>query len=211
MRVSSAWAGKGWGAIQLPRVGQEVLVDFLEGDPDRPIITGRVYNGEQLPAYPLPSDKTKSGMRSRSSHNGGTDNYNELTFEDKKGGEEILLRAERNLTILVKHDREATVTNDDTLTVNKNRSATILENDRCRVNRDRTVAITGADRLEVTQGRTESIGQALKVNAGTQVNVTAGIELKLVGPGGSIIIGPAGIMIESAGLIQIKGGLVKIN
>ncbi|HEU4927167.1 MAG TPA: type VI secretion system tip protein VgrG, partial [Vicinamibacterales bacterium] len=85
IRVSHPWAGKGWGAISTPRIGQEVIVDFLEGDPDQPIITGRVYNAEQMPPYDLPANKTQSGMKSRSSSGGGAANFNEIRMEDKMG------------------------------------------------------------------------------------------------------------------------------
>ena len=96
MRVSQPWAGKRWGAVAIPRIGQEVIVDFLEGDPDRPIITGRVYNAEQMPPYELPANMTQSGVKSRSSKGGSAANCNELRFEDKKGSEQVLLHAEKD-------------------------------------------------------------------------------------------------------------------
>ncbi len=125
VRVSSTWAGKGWGFIQIPRIGQEVIVDFLEGDPDMPIITGRVYNGEMAPPYALPDSQTQSGIKSRSSKGGGTDNYNEFRFEDKKGSEQILLHAEKDLLVevendethRVEHDRVTAIKNDETKTI----------------------------------------------------------------------------------------------
>ena len=85
VRVSQPWAGKAWGGVTIPRIGQEVIVDFLEGDPDQPIITGRVYNAEQMPPYALPANMTQSGIKSRSSKGGTPDNFNEIRFEDKKG------------------------------------------------------------------------------------------------------------------------------
>ena len=97
IRVSQPWAGQNWGAIWIPRIGQEVIVSFLEGDPDRPIITGRVYNAEQMPPYPLPDNQTQSGFKSRSSKGGGSSNYNEIRFEDKKGSEDLLIHAERTM------------------------------------------------------------------------------------------------------------------
>ena len=125
VRVASSWAGKGWGFIQIPRIGQEVIVDFLEGDPDMPIVTGRVYNSNMDPPYALPANQTQSGVKSRSSKGGGTDNYNELRFEDKKGNEVILLHAEKDLVVEVKndenhkveHDRVTTIKNDETKTI----------------------------------------------------------------------------------------------
>jgi type VI secretion system secreted protein VgrG len=135
VRVSSAWAGKNWGAIHIPRIGQEVIVDFLEGDPDRPIITGRVYNAEQLPPYGLPDNGTQSGIKSRSSKKGGPENANELRFEDLKGSEQIFLHAEKDLSTVVlndetrdvQHDRTTTIKNNDTKTVKEGNESTTIE------------------------------------------------------------------------------------
>ena len=122
IRVSHPWAGKNWGAIATPRIGQEVIVDFLEGDPDQPIITGRVYNAEQMPPYDLPANKTQSGVKSRSSKGGGPANFNEIRFEDKKGSEQLFIHAEKNQDIEVEndethwvgHDRKKTIDHDET-------------------------------------------------------------------------------------------------
>ena len=115
VRVSQLWAGAGWGAMYLPRIGHEVLVDFIEGDPDRPIVTGRVYHGLNDTPYPLPQEKTKSTIKSDSSLGGG--GFNEFRFEDRKSNEQVFLHAERNLDIHVKHDRMETVRHDRHLTV----------------------------------------------------------------------------------------------
>ena len=104
IRVSQPWAGKGWGAVWLPRIGQEVVVDFLEGDPDRPIIIGRVYNAEQTVPYGLPSNQTQSGFKSRSSKGGGSDDFNEIRFEDKKGSEMFTVHAQKDLETMVEND-----------------------------------------------------------------------------------------------------------
>ena len=104
VRVSQLWAGKNWGGIHIPRMGQEVIVEFLEGDPDRPIVTGRVYNGEQIPPYALPANKTQSGIKSRSSKGGGGANFNEIRMEDKKGSEQIYIHAEKNQDNIVEND-----------------------------------------------------------------------------------------------------------
>jgi type VI secretion system secreted protein VgrG len=104
IRVSSTWAGHHWGAIALPRIGQEVIVDFLEGDPDRPIITGRVYNAKETPPYELPANATQSGVKSRSSKQGTNKDFNELRFEDKKGEEEIYFHAERDFNRVVENN-----------------------------------------------------------------------------------------------------------
>ncbi len=103
VRVSSTLAGKGWGYINIPRVGQEVIVDFLEGDPDRPIVTGRVYNGENQTPYDMPSKKMYIGMKTRSYPDGGTDEFNEMRFDDSKGSERIFFQAQKWMDIRVKH------------------------------------------------------------------------------------------------------------
>ena len=87
--MANIWAGTEWGGVHIPRIGQEVLVSFMEGDPDQPIITGRVYNATNMPPYELPANKTQSGIKSRSSPGGKASNFNELRFEDKKGKEEV--------------------------------------------------------------------------------------------------------------------------
>jgi type VI secretion system secreted protein VgrG len=109
IRVSQDWAGKNWGIVSIPRIGQEVIVSFLEGDPDQPVITGRVYNAEQMPPYELPANRTQSGIKSRTSVGGTPSNFNELRFEDKKGAEEVFLHAEKTWTIRVKDAESETV------------------------------------------------------------------------------------------------------
>ncbi|HET6576488.1 MAG TPA: type VI secretion system tip protein TssI/VgrG, partial [Fimbriiglobus sp.] len=109
VRVATLWAGKQWGMIHIPRIGQEVVVDFLEGDPDQPIIVGSVYNAEQMPPYALPDHRTQSGLKTRSSLKGTEANFNELRFEDKKGAEQVYFHAERNF--------DRVVENDDTISV----------------------------------------------------------------------------------------------
>jgi type VI secretion system secreted protein VgrG len=109
VRVGSVWAGKQWGMIHVPRIGQEVIVSFEEGDPDRPIVVGSVYNADQTPPYKLPDHKTQSGLRTRSSLKGAAANFNELRFEDKKDQEEIYFHAEKNFNRVVE--------NNDTLKV----------------------------------------------------------------------------------------------
>ena len=104
IRVGTIWAGKGWGAIHIPRIGQEVIVDFLEGDPDQPIIIGSVFNADQMPPYPLPANMTQSGIRTRSTQKGTTQNYNEILFEDKKGHELLSIHAEKDMAETVENN-----------------------------------------------------------------------------------------------------------
>ena len=127
IRVSQIWAGKGWGWVTLPRIGQEVIVDFLEGDPDRPIITGRVYNADQTTPYTLPDNQTQSGIRTRSSKGGGNSNYNEIVFEDKMGSEKFSMHAEKDMDTSVEHDDSQLVENNRTITVKGTHTETITK------------------------------------------------------------------------------------
>ncbi|KAF0815360.1 Actin cross-linking toxin VgrG1 [Andreprevotia sp. IGB-42] len=127
IRVSQGWAGVSWGAMHIPRVGQEVIVDFLDGNPDQPLITGRVYNGQKTPPYELPANKTQSGLKSRSTPNGTAENFNELRFEDKKDAEDIYFQAEKDFHRLVKNDDDLKVGHDQTIEVKNNRTETVKE------------------------------------------------------------------------------------
>jgi type VI secretion system secreted protein VgrG len=145
IRVAQIWAGKNWGWITIPRIGQEVIVDFLEGDPDKPIITGRVYNAEMMPPYALPDNQTQSGIVSRSSKQGSTDNFNEIRFEDLKGSEEIHINAEKDMSTVVEHDDTQTIQNDRTITVKGKHTETITK--------DTTITIDeGNHSLTLNQG-----------------------------------------------------------
>src|SRR3989441_7466699 len=150
VRVATSWAGKNWGFIQIPRMGQEVIVDFLEGDPDRPIITGRVYNAEQTPPYTLPGEQTQSGVKSRSSKGGGTDNFNEIRFEDNKGSEEVVIHAEK--------DMEVTIENDGTASVGHDESVKIGNNQTVSIGKDRTESVGSNESITIDKNRTESVG-----------------------------------------------------
>jgi len=135
VRVAQIWAGKGWGGIHLPRIGQEVIVEFLDGDPDRPIIVGRVYNKDNMPPYALPANKTQSGIKSRSSKDATASNFNEIRFEDLKGKEEFHIQAERIMTTLVKASQSNTIQGS--------RSSSVGGNDSVSVGGNRSVHISG--------------------------------------------------------------------
>ena len=143
IRVSSPWAGKAWGTISTPRIGQEVIVDFLEGDPDQPIITGRVYNAEQMPPYDLPANKTQSGMKSRSSMGGGPANFNEIRFEDKTGSEQLFIHAEKNQDIEVEHDETHWVGHDRTKTIDHDETSHIKHDRTETVDNNETITVHG--------------------------------------------------------------------
>lgn len=226
VRVSSTWAGKNWGFIQLPRMGQEVIVDFLEGDPDRPIITGRVYNAELMPPFALPDNQTQSGVKSRSTKGGGTDDFNEFIFEDKKGSEMVTLHAQKDLTTEVEndetrkvdHDRTTTIKNNETkevsegyemITIKKGDQTLTIEQGKqtISVNKDRSVEIKqGNDSLKVSMGNltTEvALGNvSMNAKAGA-INYEGmqGIELK---------VGQSSIKVDQTG-VTIKGMMIKIE
>jgi type VI secretion system secreted protein VgrG len=165
VRVSQVWAGANWGAIHIPRIGQEVIVEFLDGDADRPIITGRVYNHDSMPPYDLPANQTQSGIKSRSSKGGTASNFNELRFEDKKGSEEVYLQAEKDMNILVKnnesrtvgHDRTKEVKNDETSTIHGNRTEEVDKEETITIHGGRTETVDKDETITIHGGRTETV------------------------------------------------------
>lgn len=165
VRVSTPWAGSGFGGVQIPRVGEEVLVDFMDGDPDRPVIVGRLYNGKNKPPYKLPDNATQSGMKTHSSPNGGPNNFNEIRFEDRKGKEELHVQAERNHTVFVKHDQAITVGHNRSVTVHKNEDIAIKEERKTTVTKKdeqyyldtRSIEVKKTDTLDVVELRTENL------------------------------------------------------
>ncbi len=167
IRVAEQWAGTNWGFVYNPRIGQEVIVDFLEGDPDRPLITGRVYNAEQMPPYALPGNMTQSGIKSRSSKGGSPANYNELRFEDLKGSELVTLHAEKDQSIEVEHnethwvgnDRVKNVDHDETTTVKHNRTETVGNNESITIGVNRTEQVGSNETISIGANRTETVGQ----------------------------------------------------
>jgi type VI secretion system secreted protein VgrG len=182
VRVSSSWAGKQWGFIMIPRIGQEVIVDFLEGDPDRPIITGRVYNGEQMPPWALPANSTQAGVITRSSPQGSAANHNAIRFEDKKGSEQLFIHAEKNQDIEVEsdethwvgHDRTKTIDNDETTHVKHNRTETVDNDETITINGARTETVAKDETITITGNRTETVGKNESVTVGENHALTIG-------------------------------------
>jgi len=163
IHVSHAWGGAGYGGVNLPRVGQEVLVDFLGGDPDRPIIVGRVYTNLQKVPYGLPANKTQSGWKSNSTGGGG--GYNEIMFEDSAGRELVRVQAEKDMTKLVKHDESNTVghdrsrlvKHDESITVDNDRTKLVKNNESTTIGNDRTTHIQHDESLTVDNDRTKHV------------------------------------------------------
>ena len=151
------YAGKAWGSVTIPRIGQEVLVSFLDGNPDRPIITGRVYNADQTPPYPLPAKKMVSGIKSNSTPGGG--GYNEYILDDTKGNELIREHGQfdKDSTILhdlrehVKHDRHRDVTHDETILIGNDQSEIVKRDRRLEVQRDKFEKVDRNKSVQILQ------------------------------------------------------------
>jgi type VI secretion system secreted protein VgrG len=171
VRVGQVWAGAGFGAMFLPRKDQEVLVEFLEGDPDRPVIVGSLYHVTNVTPYPLPAEKTKSTLKSRSSPGGG--GFNELRFEDKKDSEELYLHAQKDLTVEVLNDEKATVGHDQAVTVKNDRRLDVTANEAVTIGKSRTDKVGGDETLTVDKDESETIkgGKTVKVAADLTENV----------------------------------------
>lgn len=199
VRVAQMWASAGFGAMFLPRVGDEVVVSFLEGDPDRPLVVGSVYHATNVVPYTLPDEKTKSTIKTKSTPNGDNGDFNELRFEDKKGSEEVFLQAQKDwnvkvkndetrsvghdetLTVendrtkTVKHDQKATIENDDTLTVKHDQSVTIENDQTVEVKNDRKVTVDNDD-AETVKGK-----QTIEVDGDQKVSVSGEQKISVSG------------------------------
>lgn len=210
IRVAQTWAGAAWGSMFIPRVGMEVVVSFLEGDPDRPLVTGCVYNGENHTPYPLPSEKTKSTIKTMSSKGGG--GFNELRFEDLKDSEQIFVHAQKDMDTVVRHDETLTVGHDRTktiqgmeyITVQKDRIASILQNESLEVDGNQTIAIHGGT------GASMQVDSNYVLHAEKKIGFTVGDSSIVMTPS-QITISSKTINVLGDSLVKIKGGLVKIN
>jgi type VI secretion system secreted protein VgrG len=230
IRVGQVWAGAGWGGIHLPRVGQEVVVDFLEGDPDRPIITGRVYHGTNRPPYTLPDNKTISAIKSNSSTGG--DGFNEIRFEDKKDEEQLFVHAQRNQDVRVLNERyewvgvsrHLVVKQDKFEHVENNRNETVDNDHLEEVGNDYNRKVAGKEAVEVGDSLslkvTGDVTHAFKANhseevgsnyylkaMGIVIESSTGITLKC--GGNSVVIDPSGVTIKGT-MVTVDGSMVKV-
>ncbi len=228
VRVSQPWASKQFGMMALPRIGDEVVVEFLEGNPDRPLITGRVYNGTNMPPWELPAQATVSGLKTRSSKGGAAANANELRFDDKKGSEYVWFQAEKDFHRLVKNDSWDTVQNNKTTEVTKNVTQKIGEAMSLEVGKtvtlkvgedvyakllaDLTADIGGALGLGVAKALDLKAGQAIKVTAGQGMDLDAGQAIKMSAVSNVHIKG-LGIVIDGGTELTLKAGsgIVKLS
>ncbi len=221
IRVAQLWAGKSWGGIHVPRIGQEVVVEFLEGDPDRPIVTGRVYNGDARAPFPLPDKAHVSGIKSDSTPGGGGNN--EISFDDTKGTEKINIHGQYDMATNVGHDQSLSVGNnrsgsvgvdDDetigsnqtvnvgsnqTLIVGADQSETIGSNQTLNVAANQTVTIGANQTVNVGSARTESIGSVYQLSVAAAMNTSIGAALAEE-IGGAWVVEVGGLASEDVGV-----------
>jgi type VI secretion system secreted protein VgrG len=217
IRVAQGIAGKNWGMIHIPRIGQEVVVSFLEGNPDRPLITGVVYNADQMPPFTLPAKQTQSGLKTNSSKGGG--GSNEIRFDDDKGKEQIFIHAQYNQDTVIEHNETVTiganrteqVGGNEIIQIGGNRTETVGKDEKITIGGNRVVQVGGSDVLQV--------GKALKITAGDEIVLTAGDSSITMKKDGTILIKGQTLMIKTGGMIHakaggamiLKGGLIRLN
>jgi type VI secretion system secreted protein VgrG len=235
IRSSQPWAGKNWGAINIPRIGQEVIVEFLEGDPDRPLITGRVYNDEQMPPYKLADNQTRTTFMTRSTKGGGASNYNELRFEDKKGDEQIFMNAEKDMDLRVENDSREFVGKDRSLIVQGDQKEKIQGEQDIQIAKDQNESVGGDASLNVSGNQNVQVGQTMSLQvaqnlqeksgqnyaheagmeihlkAGMNVVIEAGLQLTIMASGNFINIGPAGVAISGTLVLINSGGAAGVG
>lgn len=238
VRVAQGWAGKGWGAMAVPRIGMEVVVSFLEGDPDRPLVTGCVYNSDAMPPYALPAGQTRSTLKSQSSKGG--EGFNELRFEDKKGAEEVFMHAERDFLRVVKNndalkvgfetadkgDQTVDIKNDQTVKIGHDQVETIDNNQTHSIKRDQTVDIGGDQALSVDGKQAVKVGTTIVIEAGTSIELKVGgssikieaakitiksPEIEVAADANAKVKAGAMMEIKSGAVMTIAGALVQIN
>jgi type VI secretion system secreted protein VgrG len=235
VRVAQAWSGKSWGAFTLPRIGQEVVVSFLEGDPDRPLVTGCVYNGDNPVPYALPENQTRTTIKTQSSPKAV--GFNELRFEDKKDSEEVFLQAQKDLNVVVLNNAAETVKKDRTVTVEEgndvftvskgdwttsvatgnathgvkgNSTVTIEGNSEETVSGNLTINVTGNVTIKASGSVAIEAGTGMTLKGGTTVAIEAGTALTLKGLSVEVTAGATG-KFDGGGMLELKGGLVKLN
>ena len=200
VRVAHPWAGKNWGMVAIPRMGHEVVVEFLEGDPDQPLIVGSVYNNDMMPPYDLPANKTQTGIKTRSSKGGSPSNFNELRFEDKKGSEQVYLHAEKNQDIEVEndethwvgHDRTKTIDHDETTHVKHDRTETVDNNETITIGVNRTETVGNNESITIGVNRTETVGSNETITIGLNRTRAVGVnEAIAIGAAQEIAVGAA--------------------
>jgi type VI secretion system secreted protein VgrG len=203
VRVSQSWANKRWGSMQLPRIGQEVLVEFIEGDPDRPVITGAVYNSTNMPPYELPANAAISTLKSNSTKGGN--GYNEVRLDDRKGDEQLFFHAERDhetwvkhdALMNVKHDRHLSVSGSEFVKTNGTRNDTVMGSSKSSVLGGVTAATMTTHNQFVGEAYSLNAGMAVQIKAGMAVEIEATATIALRAGASYILIGPETIEMSS--------------
>ncbi|MDC9622698.1 type VI secretion system tip protein TssI/VgrG [Xenorhabdus sp. XENO-7] len=216
IRVSQPWAGQGWGMLAIPRIGQEVVVDFLHSDPDQPIVTGRTYHASNIPPGTLPGSKTQMAFRSKTHKGQG---YNELLFEDAKGSELLSLHAQKDMYTKVLNNRDThvlanhseTVEKNQTIKVNENKEETVTLNSTETVKEVRKL-ITGKDYIiEVGAHKAETITNTLAINVGDVIELRCGLSVLRMDSAGRITLQGSEFKFEASGAVQITGKDIDLN
>ncbi|ELO1811979.1 type VI secretion system tip protein VgrG [Vibrio fluvialis] len=211
VRVSQGWAGSQYGMIAIPRIGHEVIVSFLNGDPDQPIVTGRTYHATNTAPYTLPDNKTKTVLRTETHQGQG---YNELSFEDQAGSEQIYLHAQKDFdgliendhTRVIKHDKHLTVENDRFTQIKNNQHLTVGGESRESVTGNRTLMVEGSLHVKTGSIWVNESGTEVHIKAGQKVVIEAGSEITVKAGGSFVKVDPAGVHLSGAGVNLNSGG-----
>jgi type VI secretion system secreted protein VgrG len=212
VRVAQVWSGKAWGGVYIPRIGMEVVVEFIEGDPDRPLVVGTVYNGSNTPPNELPANKTQSGIKSRSTKGAGPANYNEFLFEDKKGSEFVRMHAEKDLTITVEDAETRVVKGKNKKDVGETTRETTIEKG------DDVQTVKTGDRLvKIGRDWTVDVGRDVLIKAESSITLKCGESTIVMKPATitiktpSLSISTDNTKIEATMQIEEKAALIKLN
>ena len=200
IRVAQVWSGKQWGGQFIPRIDMEVVVEFLEGDPDRPLVTGCVFNGDNKYPYKLPDNKTQSGVKSDSSK--GHDGYNEFMFEDKKDSEKIGLHAEKDYELVIRHAETRTI--GETFGSGTSRDTTLKNGD------DKLDVQNGSQHVTISKDQTIEVQKTIEVTANISIELKVGASKILLEQSGITIDAPT-VTIKSTGPMTINGTPISIN
>ncbi|EMA2479113.1 type VI secretion system tip protein VgrG [Vibrio fluvialis] len=211
VRVSQGWAGSQYGMIAIPRIGHEVIVSFLNGDPDQPIVTGRTYHATNTAPYTLPDNKTKTVLRTETHQGQG---YNELSFEDQAGSEQIYLHAQKDFdgliendhTSVIKHDKHLTVENDRFTQIKNNQHLAVGGESRESVTGNRTLMVEGSLHVKTGSVWVNESGTEVHIKAGQKVVIEAGSEITVKAGGSFVKVDPAGVHLSGAGVNLNSGG-----
>jgi type VI secretion system secreted protein VgrG len=209
VRVSHHWAGKNWGTFFIPRIGQEVVVSFLEGDPDQPLITGSVYNAEEMPPYELPANQTRAAIKSMSSKGGG--GFNEIRIEDKKGSEQVFIHGERNFDLRVKNDAFEYIGNERHLIIKKDHFEQVDGDQHLSLKGDLNEKVDGTASLKTGMDLQQKVGMKYALDAGMEIHLKGGVNV-VIEAGTTLTLKVGGNFVNiNPGGIFIKGTLVMIN